>query len=180
MTEWFYAFVYDLISCEDLEKWLYSFGDMPIEDDIYLQLLECDYRCDKEVKRIKFLLGERFRKEFDDMKQSDFYNNIEDDLREMIIKYENENRLTGELVFDCAALHSAYMIQTRIRQVFKFPPWYGHNWDAFNDLVDLSDVSRIVLKNFADMENNAPSEAEAFIRILKKAAYPGCEIIIER
>ncbi|MGN0638519.1 MAG: barstar family protein [Huintestinicola sp.] len=42
-------------------------------------------------------------------------------------------------------------LQRRLRTAFKFPKWYGLNWDAFYDIADLSEIERIELVGFDDL-----------------------------
>ena len=38
-------------------------------------------------------------------------------------------------------------IQKRIKVAFDFPDWYGHNWDAFRDmLLNEVDADKVILK----------------------------------
>ena len=54
-------------------------------------------------------------------------------------------------------------IQKRIKEAFDFPDWYGHNWDAFWDLL-WSDIgeAKVVLKGI----NSLPASLDKPLAIM--------------
>lgn len=80
------------------------------------------------------------------------------------------------VIFDCRGIDSKYKLHSKIKKVFDFPEWYGMNWDAFNDLIDLSDYNEIRFINFNALKNVLPDDTALFIELLKKNNRGNCKI----
>ena len=52
------------------------------------------------------------------------------------------------------------------------------NWDAFNDLINLSKVKKIELIDFARMQKLIPYDADRLLNLLEQNKKADCEISI--
>ena len=60
-------------------------------------------------------------------------------------------------------------IQKRIKEAFDFPDWYGHNWDAFDDLLwsEIDEV-KVVLKGIRSLPASLDKTLAIMYKILDK------------
>ncbi|MBR3023078.1 MAG: barstar family protein, partial [Oscillospiraceae bacterium] len=59
-------------------------------------------------------------------------------------------------------------LQNKIKETFNLSDYYGMNWDAFNDIVDISVFKEVELKSFYEMYNIIPDDSLTFLEILIK------------
>lgn len=181
MITYFYAFVNDLILVSDFEQWLYEkVNDIErvVDSELFCELYECDYHCIKELNHIKWEISQYFEKQFKNTKRANFGEEIDDTLLNLIKHCEYENMLKGTLVINCAEIATPIDLQKKLRYICKFPDWYGLNWNAFNDLIDLSEVEKIELFNFNRMQELIPYDAEKLLDMLECNKKTDCEIDI--
>ncbi len=58
-----------------------------------------------------------------------------------------------------------------IKERMSFPDYYGNNLDALADcLSEISEITRITIKNYSDFENNLGVYSKGFIRVFEDAA----------
>lgn len=77
--------------------------------------------------------------------------------------------------FDLAGCVDKPGLLARAADAFRFPPWFGHNWDALSDsLGDLSWLDApgylVVLENASQLESSAPSIWRILCDILDEVA----------
>lgn len=181
METYFYAFVNDMILDLDFEQWLYEkVNDIEhfVDYELFLELYECDYHCTKTLSHIKWKISQYFDSQFKNIKKENFYDEIDDVLLNLIKRCEYENKLKGTLIINCSEILTPIDLQKKLRSICKFPNWYGLNWDAFNDLIDLSEVKKIELFDFNRMKKLIPYDAEKLLYMLEQNKIADCEIEI--
>ena len=60
-------------------------------------------------------------------------------------------------------------LHERIRKAFKFPDWYGKNWDAFWDLVSTEcDADKVIVKGEKTLSTDLKEEIVIMRKILDR------------
>ncbi len=181
MITYFYAFANDLILDLDFEQWLYEkLNDIEhfVDSELFYELYECDYHCSKTLNHLKWKISQCFENQFINMENKNFYEEIVNVLLDLIKRCEYENALKGKLVINCAEISTPMGLQKMLKSIFEFPNWYGLNWNAFNDLIDLSEVEGIELLNFSRIQKLMPYDAEKLLFSLEHNKSTNCEIEI--
>jgi RNAse (barnase) inhibitor barstar len=171
MENYLYAFINNYISQKQFENLVYEFVDVISSElgdkSILSDILECDYNSFNEVIHLKtiiksFLLSIGYDTEKNLLDCDDAY------LLNMIYDNEKSSELPKEMIFDCTNIDTTFKLHLQIKKVFKFPEWYGMNWAAFNDILDLSDVKEISIINYDKMHSFIKEDAETFIEIINE------------
>lgn len=94
-----------------------------------------------------------------------------------LARLEARARTAGHSVirFDLAGCLDKAGLLARAAEAFRFPAWFGHNWDALSDsLQDLSWLDApgylVVLENAAHLETSAPATWRTLCEILEEVA----------
>ena len=69
------------------------------------------------------------------------------------------------IIFDCTNIDSTLKLQQEIQRKFDFPEWYGKNWNAFEDLLDLTELLILKFINYTKMSQLIPDDSKRFIQI---------------
>lgn len=179
MFSYFYAFVNNLIPNKDFENWVYSSLDLLSQklfndSELYTEILKCDYCFDNDVEHLKFLLRNRY-----DLASSNYAQFI-DSSDEKLIKIMNDYLYVGsKIIFDCTGIDTPYKLHKKIQVVFKFSEYYGKNWHAFEDFIDISEVRVIKIINIGKMREAIPHDTECFLKIIKRNMPKNCKLIFE-
>ena len=181
MIGYFFAFVNEFISCKEFENWVYNsvnFLSSLLHDNSALltELLECNYCSDNETEHLKNILRNQFNLSFTDENYNEFINSSDKSLKNMI---EHNMKNSSHIAFDCTGIDTPGKLQRKIQIAFDFPEWYGMNWDAFNDLIDLSDVCTIRITNIQEMRKHIKNETQTFLELLQKNLSENCKLIFE-
>lgn len=176
MINYFYAFISNLISHKEFEDWVYSSVDLlkanlKKENELYLQLISCDYSSSVESEHLKVNLYNKYKDCFDLITYSDFISTADKKLKLLVKKH---NEMQPIVIFDCTGIDNKSKLHSRIKKVFKLPEWYGMNWDAFNDIIDLSNIKEIKFINFMFMKEKIPDDANTFLKLLIKNNDRNC------
>ena len=174
------GFVKDNIKQAVFEKYVYEnieSVEREVPGDLYLEIISADYNSKAAVIHLKKLLSDYYGAELG--KYNDAYfereTEMDEELRKVIDRYENEENI----VFDCGGITSQKQLQYEIKKFFHMPTWFGMNWDAIEDLIDLSHVKKIELDNFNNMFEMMHDDSLIFLSILKKHSEKSCEIIVK-
>ncbi len=181
MIMYFYAFANDLILDNDFEQWLYEkLNDIEhfVDSDMFYELYECDYQCSKALNHLKRKISQYYENQFIVIKNKKFYDEIDNVLLDLVKRCERKSIINGKLVINCAEISTPIELQKMLKSIFKFPHWYGLNWNAFNDLIDLSEVEGIALLNFNRIQKLIPYDAEKLLFYLEQNKSQNCEIEI--
>ena len=181
MVDYFYAFVNEYISCTEFENWVYNSVDLlsrMLNNDLELftELLECTYCSDNETAHLKHILRNKFSLSCTPENYDKFISSADESLKKLI---ENNEDNLKDIIFDCTGIDTPGKLQKRIQTVFKFPEWYGMNWDAFNDLIDLSDVCTVRIINIQEMQTSIQNDTELFLKLLQISLTENCKLIFE-
>ncbi|WP_432650244.1 barstar family protein [Huintestinicola sp.] len=179
IQKYFFAFVYDMISVSDFEKWVYENADIietKVNADILSELLECDYNSYIDLAHIRTVLRQAFGDCFENYAGG--FECEDKILQNMILRYENENIPRGTVTIDITGVSDPRELQRRLRTAFKFPKWYGLNWDAFYDIADLSEIERIKLVGFENLYQAIPEEAHKLLYALDANKSDNCDVVI--
>ena len=182
LIKYFYAFAYDMVLDSDFEQWLYNHIDSVeafLNRKIFMDLYECDFGCNKSIYFTKQKLCQYFAQQFEAVCEADFYEGIDKSLLAMLERCEEATALRGKLIIECHGIATAKQLQKRLQIICRFPDWYGLNWNAFNDLIDLSEVDEIQLIGFADLKDSLPSEADTLLNKLAFYKNKSCKILFE-
>ena len=177
MFSYFYAFVNNLIPEKEFENWVYSSSDflsqrLPDDSELYTELLKCDYCSDNDVEHLKYLLKNRY-----DLTSSN-YERFIDSSDEKLINIMNDYLCVGSnIIFDCTGIDTPHKLHKKIQVVFKFSEYYGKNWYAFEDFIDISEVSVIKMINIEKMTEAIPHDTECFLKIIKRNMPENCRLI---
>ncbi len=90
-----------------------------------------------------------------------------------------------ELIIDLKEVNTRQELHGLLSTKLGFPDWYGHNWDAFWDLIrDVDTVimpNRLVLLGFKSLSKKLPKDAkifqECFIDLQQKYPSISCNVI---
>ncbi len=178
MITYFYAFVNDMILDTDFEQWIYEkINDIEhfVSPELFSELYECDHSCPKSLGNLKSKIYQSFEKQFENIDKDNFYKETDERLSELIKRCEEANTLKGTLVIDCTGVNTPAELQKRLCGICKFPSWYGMNWDAFNDLIDLSEVKKIEMIDFERMKKLMPHDADKLLCSLERNKSADCE-----
>lgn len=177
MIFYYFAFINGFISSSDFENVLYESLDELLDDEksskLFLELIETNYNSKEEVIHIKNIIATIYKEELEKISYS-MLQNVDDPRLQAMLK--KKNHLNKEIVFDCNGIDSEQKLHQKIKNIFKFPFWYGMNWDAFYDLLDLSEVEQIKFLHFKSMEHYIPIESEKMIQLIK-LKNKNCRII---
>jgi RNAse (barnase) inhibitor barstar len=70
-------------------------------------------------------------------------------------------RSEDSLEIDVGAVKKAQELQDLLFEAFRFPNYYGSNWDAFDECIrDVEVPSRVAITNFEKLRLQLPKEAE--------------------
>ncbi len=91
----------------------------------------------------------------------------------------------NELVIDLREVNTKQELPNLLSSKFRFPNWYGNNWDAFWDLIRDTEIvtmpNRLVLLGFKDLSEKLPKDAKIFQKCFVdlKQKYPeiDCEVV---
>ena len=85
-----------------------------------------------------------------------------------------------EIVISCLEISDKKALHTVFAEGLSFPEWYGGNLDAlFDCLTGICEETKIVIDNFAALEENLGSYAAAFKKVMLKADEDNEKIRIE-
>ena len=82
-------------------------------------------------------------------------------------------------LLDCTGIDTPYKLHKKIQAVFKFSEYYGKNWHAFEDFIDISEVRVIKIINIGKMREAIPHDTECFLKIIKRNMPKNCKLIFE-
>ena len=180
MFNYFYAFINNFISNTQFENWVYKSMNNLSENlnNSYLlyEIIECKYSDENSVAHLRKVLTDFLINNQYDMSCKVWLCD-DPDLTNMIKDYDLLFELPEEVTFDCSNIDTSLKLHLRIKEVFKLPEWYGMNWHAFNDLVDLSGVRVLYINHFDEIKINIPSDADYFLKLLKNKNTK-CNIVI--
>lgn len=176
---YFYAFANGLIPDREFENWVCSSLDFLSQElcsdpELFTELLECDYCSDNDIEHLKCLLRNRY--ELTALSYEQFIGSSD----EKLIKIMNDHLYDGSnIIFDCTGIDTPYKLHKKIQAIFKYPEWYGKNWHAFEDLIDISEVCVIRIININKIRESIPYDTECFLKIIKRNMSENCQLIFE-
>ena len=174
------GFINDNIKNDVFEKYVYEnieSIEQEVSGDLYLEIISADYNSRAAVIHLKKILSDYYGDKLD--KYNDAYFEREIDLDEDLRKVIDHEPTEENIVFDCGGITTQKQLQYEIKKFFHMPTWFGMNWDAIDDLIDLSHVKKIELNNFNDMLEIMHDDSLIFLSILKKHSEKSCEIIVK-
>ena len=76
-----------------------------------------------------------------------------------------------KIILDGKKMFSRKQTHEYIKEKMSFPEYYGNNLDALADcLSEITEKTKITIKNFADFENNLGANSKGFIRVFEDVA----------
>jgi len=75
------------------------------------------------------------------------------------------SRVMTRLEIDLSRIETAHDIHALFSEALGFPGWYGHNWDAFWDLISSEHPlpEQLIIRGLEQVERNLPWEAEKML-----------------
>lgn len=176
-----FGFVNGNIKAEAFEKYLYenvSLFENNMDSNLFMQLISLDFSNKKETIIVKKRLKDSLESASDKYNDAYFELEIEkdDDLKKLV---SDCNLHSQSAIFECGNICSSYELHLKIKSFFDFPYWYGMNWTAFNDIIDLSDFTVLVLKDFGSLQKKLPQDSDEFLKILNENNQNECRILIQ-
>ena len=174
------GFVKDYIKPHIFEKYMYDNieeVEHEMSNDIFMEIISADYNNISDVIHLKKILLDYYGDELNKYNDSFYEKEIEFD--ENLHKVIDYKELKENILFDCGKISTQRQLQFEIKKNFNMPDWYGMNWDAFDDLIDLSHVQKIELKNFYSMCDIIHDDSLLFLSILKNHSKQTCQIIVK-
>ena len=84
-----------------------------------------------------------------------------------------------QITIDCKEIHDKAQLHALLADQLHFPDWYGGNLDAlFDALTDICEPLEIAVTNFSDLSERLGSYAEAFRRVLLRAAAENSNVTV--
>jgi RNAse (barnase) inhibitor barstar len=67
-----------------------------------------------------------------------------------------------QTILDTSGIHSDLELHKYLSKIFKFPDYYGRNWDAFDECIQdyILIPHKIIVKHYDELESNLPSAAK--------------------
>lgn len=169
--DYLYAFVKNNISAVQFERWIIPRIDWlkrTLGKNLTERIVNFDY-ADGDLSEIKSFI----EYELGGLSEKDDLYDCGNELQRLM---DWHSQGIDVILLDCSDICDGQTLQNKLRFSFGFPPWYGKNWDAFNDLVSLTEVDEIRLIGFDQMKKHIPQDAENLINLLERYKDK-CDII---
>ena len=163
------GFVKECIEPKIFEQYIYKNIkniEHELPADIFSEIISIDYNNKYDIPHIKKILSNYYGDQLEKYNDAFFEIEVEkdEDLRKAIGYKEPDENIS----FDCSEISTSAQLQNKIKETFNLSDYYGMNWDAFNDIVDISVFKEVELKSFYEMYNIIPDDSLTFLEILIK------------
>lgn len=161
-----YALLNGHISCEDFVNWTFTDNIAnEFDSDILDKIQSCDCENSNDTAELKKLLAKHYGKPLCNVTAS-CLSECSDNTLKMMLIYSGTAK---KLCVDFSNISTAAELHKCLRYAFHLPYWYGENFDAFADILDMSEYKIIVLFNFTALENELPHAAAQLMNIIDKS-----------
>ena len=167
MELYLYAFINAFINPKTFEIWIYDNLELISKEissqNLFLNLISCNYQSSNDVEHLKKLILKEYKNIFNSFTYDSILNSGNNELISIIKREQNKSNI---IIFDCTNIDSTLKLQQEIQRKFDFPEWYGENWNAFEDLLDLTELLILKFINYTKMSQLIPDDSKRFIQIL--------------
>lgn len=148
MELYLYAFINAFINPKTFEIWIYDNLELISKEissqNLFLNLISCNYQSSNDVEHLKKLILKEYKNIFNSFTYDSILNSGNNELISIIKQEQNKSNII----------------------IFDFPEWYGKNWNAFEDLLDLTELLIFKFINYTKMSQLIPNDSKRFIQIL--------------